>query len=109
MEVRSHCVDFVETKPLIKSQGSIKLRNLEANRPLTHHGLGLELADQCTSDSSLAVLWEDRKVRQPNRVTRLQQDHSPNRLAIYFNGSTRSVCDLKLQSQEIVEVLFATT
>jgi hypothetical protein len=94
MDVGSHCVDFVETKPLIKPQGSIKLRNLEANRPLTHHGLGLELADQCTSDSSLAVLWEDRKVRQPNRVTHLQQDHSPNGFIIQQHDPiVRSWCE----------------
>jgi hypothetical protein len=46
MEVGPHFVDLVETKPLVKSQGSIKLRNLEANGTFTHHRLGLELADR---------------------------------------------------------------
>jgi hypothetical protein len=62
MEIRSLDVDLVESKALIKSRGTIKSGNVEADRTITHRGLGLQLTDQSSSDSSLAVLWEYRKV-----------------------------------------------
>ena len=46
----------------IKSRGTIKSGNVEADRTITHQGLGLQLTDQSSFDSSLAVLWEYRKV-----------------------------------------------
>jgi len=60
MEIGSWCVDFVEAESLIKAQGAIKSRYLEANGAFTHRGFSLELTDQSTADSSAAVLWQDR-------------------------------------------------
>jgi hypothetical protein len=63
MEIGSYCVDFVEAESLIESQGAIKSTHLETDGTLAHHGFSLELADQSASDSSTAVLWQDREVR----------------------------------------------
>jgi hypothetical protein len=62
MEIRFSDLDFVESKSLIKSQGVIKSGNVEADWTITYHGLGLQLTDQSTSDSSPAVLWQYCKV-----------------------------------------------
>ena len=63
MEIGSYGVDFVETEPLIKSQGAIKSTNLEVDGALAHQGFSLELADQRTADAYASVLWQDREVR----------------------------------------------